>query len=224
MKLPPSSEQQALRSAEKQAGRSAEALAAAARAGIVDWVRVMVEDTAVELASSTQRHVVAGDRSQTAPALELLQGRRTALVSQLVQALQHEVTAAPAPAADAPATPSRPGRLTLTLIDEAQIDEEIETARIVQAVESEADWELRQLRALASGLAGLPSIDNAVAPLSPLACANGLRAGLAAMALEPGTRLFLMRVLGPAGTHTRTSVGVAQLPKGAVVELDKLGA
>ena len=31
---------------------------------------------------------------------------------------------------------------------------------------------------------------------------------------------LLVRVLGPAGTHTRTSVGVAQLPKGAAVELD----
>jgi len=31
---------------------------------------------------------------------------------------------------------------------------------------------------------------------------------------------LLVRVLGPAGTHTRTSVGVAQLPKGAAVEID----
>ena len=31
---------------------------------------------------------------------------------------------------------------------------------------------------------------------------------------------LLVRVLGAAGTHTRTSVGVAQLPKGAAVELD----
>ncbi len=196
MKLPPSSEQQALRSAERSGGRSMEALGEAARAGIVDWVRVMVEETAVELASSTQRHVVAGDRHQTAPALELLQGRRAALVAQLVQALQQQLFATPAPAT--PAVAPKTGRLTLTLIDESQIDEEIETARIVQAVESEADWELRQLRALASGLAGLPAIDDSVAPLSPLACANGLRNGLAALALEPGTRLFLLRVLGPA--------------------------
>lgn len=194
MKLPPSSEQQALRGAERQGGRSVDALVEAARAGVVDWVRVMVEETAVELASSTQRHVVAGDRHQTAPALELLQGRRTALVAQLVQALQQQLFATPA----APAVAPRNGRLTLTLIDESQIDEEIETARIVQAVESEADWELRQLRALASGLAGLPAIDDGVAPLSPLVCANGLRAGLAALDLEPATRLFLMRVLGPA--------------------------
>lgn len=197
MKLPPSSEQQALRAAEQAGGASVQALAEAARHGIVDWVRAMVEDAAVELASPAKRQGVAGDRCHTAPALELLQGRRAAVVAQLVQALQQQLAAPVAPAA--PAAPAAAaGRLTLTLIDEAQIDEEIETARIVQAVESEADWELRQLRALASGLAGLPAIDDAVAPLSPLACANGLRAGLAGLAPEPATRLFLMRVLGPA--------------------------
>jgi len=31
-------------------------------------------------------------------------------------------------------------------------------------------------------------------------------------------------VLGTAGTHTRTSVGVAQLPKNAAVELDLIAA
>ena len=31
---------------------------------------------------------------------------------------------------------------------------------------------------------------------------------------------LLVRVLGNAGTHTRTSVGVAQLPKGAAVEVE----
>ena len=31
---------------------------------------------------------------------------------------------------------------------------------------------------------------------------------------------LLVRVLGAAGSHTRTSVGVAQLPKGAAVEID----
>jgi enamine deaminase RidA (YjgF/YER057c/UK114 family) len=34
----------------------------------------------------------------------------------------------------------------------------------------------------------------------------------------------LLRVLGEAGRHTRTSVGVAQLPKGATVELDLIAA
>ena len=35
-----------------------------------------------------------------------------------------------------------------------------------------------------------------------------------------GASDVLARVLGPCGAHTRTSVGVLQLPKGAAVELD----
>lgn len=35
-----------------------------------------------------------------------------------------------------------------------------------------------------------------------------------------GVSDMLCRVLGPHGVHTRTSVGVLQLPKGAAVELD----
>ena len=35
-----------------------------------------------------------------------------------------------------------------------------------------------------------------------------------------GASDLLCRVLGPRGVHTRTSVGVLQLPKGAAVELD----
>jgi enamine deaminase RidA (YjgF/YER057c/UK114 family) len=35
---------------------------------------------------------------------------------------------------------------------------------------------------------------------------------------------LLHTVLGAAGTHTRTSVGVAQLPKNAAVELDLIAA
>lgn len=35
-----------------------------------------------------------------------------------------------------------------------------------------------------------------------------------------GASDLLVRILGPVGVHTRTSVGVAQLPKGATVEID----
>lgn len=173
-----------------------QALQDEARRAVAETVRALLEDAACELASARRVQGVAGDRQYTAPALEWLQGRRAALAAALTAALDSALQ----PAAAAPRQPAAaPGaRLQLTLIDEAQIDEEIETARIVQAVESEADAELRQLRALASGLAGLPGIDPAAAPLSPLACANGLRAGLGAAVADTGTRLFLMRQLGPA--------------------------
>jgi enamine deaminase RidA (YjgF/YER057c/UK114 family) len=39
-----------------------------------------------------------------------------------------------------------------------------------------------------------------------------------------GASDLLFEVLGEAGRHTRTSVGVAQLPKGATVELDLIAA
>jgi enamine deaminase RidA (YjgF/YER057c/UK114 family) len=39
-----------------------------------------------------------------------------------------------------------------------------------------------------------------------------------------GASDVLFRVLGEAGVHTRTSVGVAQLPKNAAVELDLIAA
>lgn len=39
-----------------------------------------------------------------------------------------------------------------------------------------------------------------------------------------GASDVLCRVLGPRGVHTRTSVGVLQLPKGAAVELDVVAA
>jgi enamine deaminase RidA (YjgF/YER057c/UK114 family) len=39
-----------------------------------------------------------------------------------------------------------------------------------------------------------------------------------------GASGILFRVLGEAGRHTRTSVGVAQRPKGATVELDLIAA
>jgi len=39
-----------------------------------------------------------------------------------------------------------------------------------------------------------------------------------------GASEVLFRVLGEAGVHTRTSVGVAQLPKNAAVELDLIAA
>jgi len=42
--------------------------------------------------------------------------------------------------------------------------------------------------------------------------------------VSDGASDILFRVLGEAGRHTRTSVGVAQLPKGATVELDLIAA
>lgn len=204
MKLPPIDEQEALRAAAApgaaeagETGKRRMALVQLAQAGVPEWVRAMVDDTAAELASSNQRNAVAGDRQYTGGALALLQGKREALITQLVLAMQQQLKPGAAAAAAREGAANN-GKRQLTLIDEAQIDEDIEIARIVQAIESEADWELRQLRALASGLYGLPAIDESVAPLGPLACASGLRTAVAGLGVDGGTRILLLRVLGPA--------------------------
>jgi len=198
VKLPPSVTPQALR-----AGRAPAAdpvsFARHVRAGVADWVRTMVAQAASDMESPALRNAVAGDRSHTSSALSVLQGRRELLVDRLVHALHQALdegersAGTPEPEVDDETRP-----LKLTLIDEAQIDEDIEIARIVQSIESEADGELHQLVALCSGLRGLPGIAPEALPLAPLACAGALRAGLAEMALEAGPRLLLLRQLGSA--------------------------
>jgi hypothetical protein len=198
VKLPPSSEARALRAATPA---EPEALAQLVRSGLTDWVRAMVSGATAELESSALRHAVAGDRSHTATALALLQGRRELVVDRLAHGIASRIDAAPPGRPTARVAADEAGELKLTLIDEAQIDEDIEIARIVQAIEAEADGELQQLAALASGLRGLPGIDFAALPLRPLACASGLRAGLVELAPDPGTRLLLLRQLGSAMGH-----------------------
>ena len=73
---------------------------------------------------------------------------------------------------------------SLTLVPEAQIDDEIETARIVQRVESESERERHELAALTSRLHVRDRIDMSTVPLGPLACARALRQATDEAALE----------------------------------------
>ena len=169
----------------------------AVRAGLEAWVRTAVNRAAEDLSSSAQRLAVAGGREHTSPVLGVLRKDREDLVLRVTQALRSRLaTAAGTPEPSAPA--AQPGGLTLSLIGEAQIDEEIETARIVQLIESEADAELQELNALCSSLRRLGHVDPKAAPLRPLVCAQALREALADLPVEAGTRLLLLRALGSA--------------------------
>jgi hypothetical protein len=207
VKLPPYIEEQALRAAAPAAlGTAADAAAFVrlVRSGVPGWVRAMVMRAEAEMGGSAQRNAMASDREHTATALGVLQGRRELLVDRLVQAITRQLGEAERAgrAAQRPtAAADNAGALKLTLIDEAQIDEDIEISRIVQAIESGADGELQHLTALACGLHGLPGIDPGAAPLPPLACATGLRAGLVELVLDAGPRLLLLRQLGGALGH-----------------------
>ena len=169
----------------------------AVRQGLEAWVRAAVDRASEELASSAQRLAVAGGREHTSPVLGVLRNDREDLVHRITQALRARMGSTVG-ATETGAAGAASGELTLSLIGEAQIDEEIETARIVQLIESEADAELQELNALCSSLRRLGHVDPKAAPLHPLVCAQALREALAELPVEAGTRLLLLRALGSA--------------------------
>lgn len=190
--------------APRNTGHDGASFLRAVRAGLEPWVRAAVHRAAEDLTSSAQRLAVAGGREHTAPVLTVLRNGREDLVTRITQALRQRVGASEGAGASGPRADAA-GGLTLTLIGEAQIDEEIETARIVQLIESEADAELQELNSLCSSLRRLGHVDPKAAPLRPLVCAQALREALADLPVESGTRLLLLRSLGATvGQQMRT--------------------
>jgi hypothetical protein len=201
MQLPSTTEEALLHAAAPTASGVA-AFMDQVRGDVVQWVRATVLRATASLGSATQRLNVVGDRQHVASALALLQGQRERLVQALTEAIQHELDILPDAASDARSAPApraaAEGPLELTLIGEAQIDEDIEIARIIEVIESECEAELGHLTALTCALRGLPYVLPDAAPLPPLVCAAGLRAGLLPLAPDAGPRLLLLRELGAA--------------------------
>ena len=170
----------------------------AVRQGLGGWVVALVER-----GIRRQETAAAIPGLEASPALaQLLQRRRVELVQALTRALRAQLDATAAPAA-APAGPA-PRTLRLTLISETQIDDEIETARLVQLIESEAEIELQELASLCSRLHGSPRVDVATVPLNPPACARALREAVAEVVPDAAARTALLRGLGgPLGGQMR---------------------
>lgn len=84
----------------------------------------------------------------------------------------------------------------LSLMSDDDVDEDIESTRLVQAIESAAEWSLRELR---SRLAGAPVAPGAahdeVLPLSPARVVGALCATLHDEPLEPPVRLAVLRTV-----------------------------
>lgn len=134
----------------------------------------------------------------------LLRQRRVALVQALAGALaaQLDARASAAPVAARPADGVTDGitdrSADLTLISETQIDDEIETARIVQLIEAGAERELHELARLCSRLQARSRTDLATVPLGPLACARAVRQAADEVAPDAAQRTALLRGLGAA--------------------------
>ncbi|HEY6512472.1 MAG TPA: DUF1631 family protein, partial [Burkholderiaceae bacterium] len=155
------------------------------------------------LQGATLSHAVAGDRKHTATLLPLLRpgprGLAAALSAALRQQLREEF-ARELPdesAARAAAAVSVPID-QLTLVDDQQIEEDIEVARVIQLVDTAADLELRALRSLCATLRGAAAALPEGVPLRPEVAARALSRALHALGQPREVRLLALRVVGKA--------------------------
>jgi hypothetical protein len=163
----------------------------------------VVQHAAGHLQGSALSNAVAGDRQQTASLLPMLRpgphGLAAALSAALRQQLREEFArdvAADAVAAQTPATPVSMDQLTL--VDDQQIEEDIEVARVIQLVDTAAEADLRELRALCATLCGASAAVPEVVPLRPEVAARALSRGLHAIGAPRPVRLLALRVVGQA--------------------------
>lgn len=208
-------------SSARPAGTPAAGFVHHVRQSVDGWLVAAVDRAVEQLDAPSKRQRVDADCSQSAVVLQLLRNRRGDIVRHVGTVLREQVdqhaaelglggrtAAAEAPA---PAAAGADKGLRLTLISEAQIDDEIETARIVQLIESGCEAELQELAALCSGLLERPAVEPGTVPLRPAACARALREGVSRLLTDSAQRPALLRALGQAVGGQMKQVYATQL-------------
>ncbi|MFI4932660.1 MAG: DUF1631 family protein, partial [Burkholderiales bacterium] len=155
-----------------------------------------------QLQGSALSNAVAGDRQHTAGLLPLLRpgphGLAAAFSAALRQQLREEFAREPQDESAARAAAAPVPIDQLTLVDDQQIEEDIEVARVIQLVDTAAEGELRDLRALCATLRSAPAALPEVVPLRPEVAARALSRALQALGLPRPVRMLALRVVGKA--------------------------
>ena len=163
-----------------------------------------------QLQGSALSNAVAGDRQHTAGLLPLLRpgphGLAAAFSAALRQQLRDEFARGPHDESAARAGAAAVPIDQLTLVDDQQIEEDIEVARVIQLVDTAAEAELRDMRALCATLRSAPAALPEGVPLRPEVAARALSRALQSLGLARPVRLLALRVVGKAA---RRSVGGA---------------
>ncbi|MFO1217135.1 MAG: DUF1631 family protein [Burkholderiaceae bacterium] len=153
-----------------------------------------------QLQGAARSQAVAGDRQHTLTVLEAtrpgVRGLAAVFSAALREQLRDEVQRAGAASADPHEAGAEPSLDSLTLVDDAQIEEDIEVARVIQLVDTACDADLRDLRALLATLRGANEALAELHPMRPEVCARALVRALHQMGLERGPRLMALRVVG----------------------------
>ncbi len=144
-----------------------------------------------------------GPRRQHLLALaHVLRAESGTFADTLAAALRQQVQAGleePADERSEPPASERPRRrqaLSLSLVDDQQLERDIELARTIQLIESSAEWELRELQALCATLRRARSIRPEHNPLQPQMCANALLSTLQDIGLSHEARVVALQLCG----------------------------
>ena len=130
----------------------------------------------------------------------VLRAESSTFADALAAALRRQVQSGLQEPADEPSNPpasERPRRrqaLSLSLVDDRQLERDIELARTIQLIESSAEWELRELQALCATLRRARSIRPEHNPLQPHMCANALLSTLQDTGLSHEARVVALQL------------------------------
>jgi hypothetical protein len=93
-------------------------------------------------------------------------------------------------------------KLTLSLLDEDEVAADVELARVIEAINSVAEYELRELGTFAAALVGDESASHTSNPLNAETYARSLWAAARALPLSRAHQASFMRMAGPALAHS----------------------
>jgi hypothetical protein len=126
--------------------------------------------------------------------LQVLRAESSSFGDALAAALRQQVHAGLHEPADPPASdaPAERQPLSLSLMDDQQVERDIELARVIQLIESTAEWELRDLQAFYATLRRARSIRPEQNPLRPEMCASALLSTLQEAGLSHEARVLAL--------------------------------
>ncbi len=163
---------------------------------------LLAEQLAEETLHALRREPVTASSRVRAVAADLqraLQEHRPLLVREFVQALGAQVRqllgTEPRPLPPEESTPPRriSGLRAWRLVDETQVEQDVEVARVIEAIRNEADHELRELMTFTSALVGDQEVAHDHNPFPPDVMARALWQAVQALPMPRNYQLGLMR-------------------------------
>jgi hypothetical protein len=153
-----------------------------------------------QLQSASLANAAAGDRAHTMTVLQATRpgarGLPAGFSAALREQLRDELARTFADTARRAAPDTEPSLDSLTLVDDQQIEEDIEVARVIQLIDTAAEADLRELRSLCATLRGATEVSPELHPMRPEVCARALVRALHAFDWVRPARLLALRIVG----------------------------